>query len=286
MTVSSKIEDVKVDDLRVDGDVQRSLNPRRVDEMVSDFHPEALGVISVSRREDGMLHIVDGQHRVAAARSYNVRADEPIKTVKATVYDGLNREDEASLFRVLNNTRIVGPYDKFRVRLIEGDQTALELNKALHMYGYHLSPNNSRNGGFQAVASLEWVYRGADLTEPPKPGQLGHIQVVKTLLNIVTSAWDHDPDGVREAIIRGMGKFLIRYGDRAEPDKLVRELMNYGPGIALYNNAKQLRTIHQMSSADAVASILTQLHNRKRSMNRLPEWTTARRMVLEGEDED
>lgn len=286
MMSKSKRETVKLDELVVDETVQRSLNTHRVNALVDDFHPEALSVITVSRRDDGTLHVVDGQHRVYATRSYNARkADSPITTMEATVYTGLALEDEALLFRVLNNTKRVGNYDRFKVRLVEGDLAAVSLDKALKTYGWHVSPNKLRDGrgGFQAVAALEWVYRGADLTEPPEPGKPGHVDVVRSLLNIITTAWGHDVDAVREDIVKGLGKFLVRYGDRIDLAKLVQELSKTTP-LRLHVDGQQLRGIRSMTAADSIADILTRLYNKKRTVHRLPEWRTGKRWWIESQE--
>lgn len=279
----SKRESVKLDELIVDHDVQRSLNNNRVDSLVNDFRPDGLGVITVSRRDDGTLHVVDGQHRVYAVRAFNARkAQPPINTMEATVYSGLSVSDEALLFRVLNNTKRVGTYDRFKVRLVEGDLTAVELDKSLKMYGWHVSPNKLRDGkgGFQAVAALEWVYRGADLTDPPAADQLGNVASVRSLLNIVTSAWGHDAEGVREDIVKGLGKFLIRYGDRIDLAKLTSELAKTSP-LQLHSDGKLIRSIRSLPAADAIADILTGLYNKKRTVHRLPEWRSGKRWWTE-----
>src|SRR6187549_648827 len=64
---------LRVDRLTVDpavgGGYQRALNPRKVKAIAKELDPDALGVLTVSRREDGSLVIIDGQQRQGALMS-------------------------------------------------------------------------------------------------------------------------------------------------------------------------------------------------------------------------
>lgn len=258
----SKIEWLHVDDLHVDQTVQRHLRSARVNELVRDWNPDGIGVITVSSRPDGGHFILDGQHRWAAAKQVgHIR-------LKCEVFTGLSESDEAALFLVRNNTKIVSTFDKFRVRLIEGDPVALGIEKILADNGWKVRINRvSGSGSFSAVAALEWVYNGADRMADPTP------KVARQTVEVITAAWGLDPDAVRADLVKGIGLFLLRYGEAIDLSKVVTELTRYGGGpLKVSGDARLLRSMRSMPAADAVATLLTGLYNKKRTVNRLPEW--------------
>lgn len=271
----ARIEYLKVENLTVDADVQRTINHARVGKLADEFDPEGLGVITVSRRDDGVDAIVDGQHRWEAAKKVGW------KTLQAQVYTELSKQDEAALFRVRNNTRIVNTFDRFRVRVVEGDVAAIDMDRALRLAGW--LPNVTRKSAgnaFSAVGALEWVYRGADIAPAPLKGEHGYTEVIQTVLNTITASWAYDPDGVRADVVRGLGAFFMRHGTTTlDNQKLVKELSHYPGGpMNFVSQARMLKTVRTVSMADAVADVLTGLYNKKRTVNRIPEWLAGRKI--------
>src|SRR5699024_10958496 len=62
---------------------QRDTNPLRVDKIAEAFDLSSFGTVTVSRRKDGHLYIVDGKHRATAA------VKNGLDGVPALVLDGL-----------------------------------------------------------------------------------------------------------------------------------------------------------------------------------------------------
>lgn len=275
-TVTNKITTMKTADLFVDHTVQRTLNMRRVDAMVEDFEKEALRVLVVSHRDDGTLHIVDGQHRWAAASKVG------IQTLQCMVYSGLTKPQEAALFRVLNNTKIVNAIDKFLVRVVEGDLAAVYIHSVITKAGWNVSTSYKGNGAFAAVAAIEWVYHGGSL----KPNSRQEAPV-RQIFEILTAAWGYDPDAGRADIVRGLGLFLIRYGHVIDLAKVVHMLAKLEGGpLKLTADARLSRSLRRTTASDSVAEILTNLYNHKRTVNRLPSWFSGgtRRVAADEED--
>ena len=68
-SASCEFDTLDVADLQVDsGSYQRALQKRLVGSIRDDFVPAGLGVLTVGRREDGSLWVVDGQTRAAAMK--------------------------------------------------------------------------------------------------------------------------------------------------------------------------------------------------------------------------
>lgn len=266
MTMSAPlVEAMPVAKLTVDPDIQRTVDKIRVDKIVQDFQWEALGTIVVSKRDDGTCHVIDGQHRVAAVQA----AGYGDRSIACLVYENLTRPEEAAMFRRLNNTRQVQPIDRFRVRVVEGDEAAVTLNKILNKHGWTVSWSKHA-GAFAAVGALEKVYAG----KLAGPGDTA--QICDTVLGVITEAWGHDADGVRAEIVAGIGAVLLRYNSRVDLPKLTSELglVKSGPR-GLVGRAKGLRDFRGGTLSDALAEIVVEMVNKQRRTNRLPEWRSA-----------
>lgn len=271
MGVETHITTLKTDSLIVDRDVQRALNHSRVDEMVEEFNEEGLGVLAVSHRTNGTYHIVDGQHRWAAC----VKIGK--SHVQCKVYSGLSKQDEAALFRVLNNTKIVSSLDRFRVRVVEGELTAVDINRILEKAGWRVPERASARtpGVVNSPVALEWVYSGANIRKTRQPN------VFRQTIEIITAAWGYDSDGMRSDVVRGIGAFLTRYENEVDLSKVVRMLQTYPGGpLKLQADATIMRSMRSSPAADSVASILTGLYNKKRHKHRLPEWFAGTRVSV------
>jgi len=93
----------------------------------------------VSRRQDGQHYVVDGQHRLAAAR---LRGD--VLQLPCVVASYGTAADEAASFVALNQQRRpLSALDLFKAALIAGDQEATAILKAIEDAGLQLSNHAS-----------------------------------------------------------------------------------------------------------------------------------------------
>lgn len=263
MGVEATITTLRTDTLMVDHGVQRGLNVARAEAMAKDFKEEGLGVLAVSHRADGSYHIVDGQHRWEACK----RAGK--KFVQCKVYSGLSKQDEAALFRVLNQTKIVNALDRFRVKVVEGEPTAVDINGIIEKVGWRvpIQTTPKTQGVIHSPVALEWVYNGAGIRDRSQPG------IFRQTIEILTAAWGFEPDVMRSDLVKGLGAFLTRYEGMLDLSKVVRMLQTYPGGpVKLFAEAKVMRSMRSSSCADSVAAILTGLYNKKKSVHKLPDW--------------
>src|SRR4051794_33828172 len=91
----------RVGELTVDQRYQRALNARRVKKIANEFDPYSVGMLIVSDRGDGTKVVLDGQTRRAAL----VAMGWEDQMVPCYVYVGLSVEEEARIFRTLNQDR-------------------------------------------------------------------------------------------------------------------------------------------------------------------------------------
>lgn len=247
---SSEIRAIALKSLAVDPDVQRSLDTRRVDKMAADFDVNALGLVTVSHRGRDVYFVVDGQHRVAAARA--VKGDDWKMTCR--VFDGLKLEDEAALFRLLNNTAKVGALDLFRVRVIEGEQVAVYVDEMLHRHGFKVGPN-----AFMAVAAAERVWHK-------------NAMALERTLGVIVRAWGRDGAATDGRVVEGIGLVFARYGDSIDADSLGERLARNSDAASLIGRAHTYRDIIKRSVVQCIAEIVVEIYNKQRSTRALPPW--------------
>lgn len=258
MTKSNRIERVKLAVITFDGRVQRGLDLKRVASIAEDFDWDAFGTPTISRRIDGTLHAVDGQHRILGG----IKAGHAERVAQMRVHEGLSLEEEARLFRLLNNTKQVLPVDKFRIAVIEGEPAAVEMNKMIEHAGLTVAHSGERS--FRAVQALRAVHQ----FDP---------QAAAKTLDLLVRAWGTSATSVQASLVAGAGRFFIRYGDAPQMEKLVAKLGKYAGGPnALIGAARGLAKMRQVPVSDAVADILVNLHNQFARQNQLAPWQVVR----------
>ena len=144
-----------IEDLRIHPGYQRRISQQglaRITKMVQDFSWSRFGALSVACDDDGNRWVVDGQHRLIAARALR------ITTVPCAMTRG-DLRGQAGDFVGINTVRTtVASIDKFRARVAQGDKVALKVAKMLEDLeistdvpaGHGLKPNETR-----AVSKLE-----------------------------------------------------------------------------------------------------------------------------------
>jgi hypothetical protein len=208
------IEWVRVDELVTPPEYQRILDDAWVRFLVSHYDASRMLVIVVSRRLDGTLVIVDGQHRVAALRLLGVQV------VHAIVHEGLTAVEEANLFEDLNRNRHAPTtFDLFRAKVAGERPDAIAITAIAADFGYTFHRGGAVAHSIQAVGAVEAIYRqgGSDL--------------LRSVLRITSGPWAGSIEGVEGQMLRGLAMFLRAY--MAEPsfsfDRLASALSHRHP---------------------------------------------------------
>jgi len=248
----------KVGDFAIDPNVQRALQKGRVATMAENFNPDALGVLTASRRTNGLSYLVDGQHRYRAAELAKFDG-----SFDAKVYYGLTIPEEAALFRLLNTAQKPSAIDHFVIACVEQDPDALMLARYMNENGWSVGAY-SAHAKITAIGSLQRVYGRSP-------------QSAAATLAVVTKAWGHQPAAVHGPLLEGLGRFLARYENhptlQVNLNDLGARLSSYPGGPAsLVGNARGQKVTHTGSLASAVARIMTGIYNERRRSTKLPEW--------------
>lgn len=260
------IEMLPLGKLIIDRRVQRhSVNAAHAAKIAAEFNTGGFGYLTVSRRDNGDLAVLDGQHRVVGMR---IRGFDTGTLVPCDVRHGLSLQQEAVLFRLLNTMKTPGVTDRFLVRVVEGDSVAVEINRIADQAGWQIG-THTKTAAIHAAQALEQVYTGRGLAKTPR-GDDG--DALSLTLAILTGAWGHEVRSVASMLLLGVGAVCRR--DKAiidapsltqrlaalpgGPDRLMALAKSIAPG------GRQIR--------NAVSFQIVQMHNAKRRTRVLPPW--------------
>jgi len=240
----------------VDRKIQRRLDQARVHKIASNYNPDAIGVLTASRRTDGKYYALDGQHRKAAMELLG-RGEELVQ-VKA--FTGLSTQDEAALFRLLNNTKHPQPLDLFRVQILEKDPTAIRMFELLTNHGWKFR-TGIKDGNFMAVRTLRDLFDSDPV-------------MAETAVNVLCLAWGTRYGTLNDGLLAGLGRLLIRRGDAMDVNHLITRLQGVpgGPREVL-NRATTIREAMKMTMKNAVALIMVDIYNEALRSRKLAPWT-------------
>lgn len=206
------IEVVALADLRVDPVYQRDLTAQFVERLAEKWDIVTAGTIVVSKRPDGNLYIVDGQHRAAAA----VRAGET--HILAQVVNEPSAEEEARLRLKGNVKRTDRVFEVFRARLASGDETALAIERILGDFGTQVNMVPTMNTGINAITAVEKLYK-LD----------GGVTLITVLSLLKKLFGEIRPEFASSDLLKGLTWFLAHHGDVIDTERFERVFRMTGP---------------------------------------------------------
>lgn len=256
--LKSNLEKVAVTRIVIDHRVQRAkLNPAKINNMVANFFAPALGTVVLSRRSNGTYVALDGWHRTEACK---LHPGAP-SVIDARVFEDLTLQQEARLFRLLNNRTSMHIVDLFNVQAVEGDGWARKVIEIVESFG-----GKVRTDSFAAVKAAQRI------VERPNGFDL-----FTRALDVISDSWTTaDKKSLDGRIVEGLAVFL-EYYDAYDVDErhLKKNLKDLGA-----DGAKQIIDLalpyHQARGgrvATAVCDVLVTKYNKGRTgARRLPEY--------------
>lgn len=240
------------------------VNTRPVDngwvdrKLLEGFDPNKFGTPTVSQRNNYYVYL-DGQNRGALA----VAAGFKEAKVQCVVFHDLTRDQEASIFLGLNDSRTVKPIYKFLARVAAKDPVAVAVYKSVTEHGWRVKESGDE-ASLMAVAAVEWVY-GLDPT------------VLDQTLDVLTAAWGYGSDTTRSTLIKGVGNVIYRYKDvtTLSLEVLTKHLNVYRGGAnGVYTDAKGLQGYRGGAIHNAVSEVVVNAYNKgRRTTGRIAEWS-------------
>jgi hypothetical protein len=250
------IELVRPDQLATDPAVQRPLDHARVTAIITNFKEAALGLMLVSRREDGSMVCLDGQTRIAALLRKNLGAVPR----QMMVHRGLTTSEEAELFRLHNDSKSLTPQVKFRIALVEGDKDAIGADALLRKVGW--TSEIRRTNTWRGVVALVVAFR-RDATSAERA------------LLVISKAWGVHTKNSSSDVFRGLSNMIFRYGDAVNIEQLAERLAKEGTFPHFVGRYRTNAQVRRVSTADSVADVAVGIYNYGRpKATALDTWET------------
>lgn len=249
----TQMKTIAVKDLHIDPTVQREIVPTRVNDLATEMDLDGLGVVVVSDRGNKRYFVLDGQHRIAALMQLGFGDWE----VNCLVYSGLKIEQEAAIFRRLNNTRKITPFDDFTKGLVEKDPECLHINQIVTRHGFSVSKGGG-DGSLTCVSRARKVYK--------RDGGKTLDQTLAT----VSAAWGDAYPGVEKDILGGLALLHEKYGGQLDRGSLVKKLSKFQGGPSgLLGTAKAARAVKAGSIEKLVFDVVLTEYNKGKRSGRL-----------------
>lgn len=242
---------VRLDQMKISPVAHRALNQSWVDQLASDFNPDAMGILHVSHR-DGWFYVVDGQHRRAAAIQW-IGSDQQ---VQCHIYDGLTTSDEADLYLLLNSVKAQGPMSKYKVALTAGRPVETDIDRIARSVGVVIGASKQLEE-ITCVTALINTYK--------RSGPAG----LSFALRVIRDAYGYD--GYTRDIISGLALIKDRYGDSIDESKLAMRLKKVGI-VELRRKAKDWRETTGNPANQCHAHTMIQFYNRGNGARVEPWW--------------
>lgn len=149
--------------LQIDDSYQRSIdNPKSeklIKKIAQQWNWDRCLPLVVSRRENGDLYVIDGQHRLAAAR---LRGD--IAQLPAVVGNYASAAEEAANFVHLNQERVaLNSLQLFHAAVAGGDKVAVEIAAAIEAAGLKVAKSqNLKNSPPMNIINIGGIREARD----------------------------------------------------------------------------------------------------------------------------
>jgi hypothetical protein len=234
--------------------------------MAADFRPDSLGLVTASKRADGHIYLLDGAHRISAARKAKYEGK-----IATRLFTDLTLAEEAGLFLSLNQTRTVQAIDRFKVRVTMGDPTAVSINNVLKTYGLHVDwGTNQTTKVVSSIVTVEKIFHGMGVW---KHGN--YTDLLDRVFATVMAAYGNvlDRKAFSRPLLEGLARLHAHFGKRIDQDRLVAALSGVVPE-QIVARARIKRQGLGGTQGEAAAHVIHELYNKRLWKNgaRLPQW--------------
>lgn len=250
----NKSQLIRADELKVHPLAQRKLVPSLLAKIMPVLDLDAIGTLHVVEK-DNQLWIVDGQHRWTCLMRHGLGEWKVRVEIHVDAKDNDARASE--LFLRLNQTAVVGPFDKYLNELIAGDATAKAVEEISGRNGLEVH-RVVGDGRVLCVTTLKSLYtRGGE-------------EVLDTTLKIAVDAWGRTREAVEGKLLEGLGRVIAAHNGTLDRVALTKKLAKYPGGASgVLGDAKGLKRLRRSTLPNCVAEAIIEAYNSGRRGERL-----------------
>jgi hypothetical protein len=182
----------------------RPLSDGRLRQLRHEWDPLAVSPLTLSRRSDNSLWVIDGNHRRV------VGFEKGMIQLPAMVHSGLERTQEADLYTKLGTVLGQTPWTRFQAKLAALDPVSHDIVRITRNHGLEVNGEIGGGGRIRAVARLEWIYA--------RSGP----EALDWVLAFLSTAFEPSADSVAEMVLEGTFGFYARYHELVDRDQIAR----------------------------------------------------------------
>lgn len=211
---SKGFEELFAAELKVDMTVQRGFHPVHAKQLRAAWDVRFIGTLIVSRRTNGDLYLIDGQHRCWVAMQLDSTA-----IMDCEVYEGLSVEEEALMFLHFNrNRKPPSAFDTFKIGLKAKLPIEVRMQAETSKLGLEISPHKG-NRQIAAVAACRRIV-GWDVHETG---------LLEDALRYAEIAFGAHPETWDANLIQAIARLIHHYRAKIDYSRLVDRLRTKHP---------------------------------------------------------
>lgn len=244
---------VKPNDLYLDMAYQRDINDNKVKLIMKNYNQNAVGVVTLSMRENGDLYIIDGSHRVEALRRMGLGNSD----LNAIVFFDLSIQDEAELFVLLNENRTKPKRsDLHKASVSSNVSLAKDIDAVLASLNLHIG-NKPGDGTVRAIST---VYKVSE--------KIG-LDNFKKVMTVLVDANGTHSKFLQSEYITAVAVILAKFKN-VDLTRLTVAIASIGdPALAIANASVKARNSSPFAKIVSLANIFIDSYNYKLRTNRL-----------------
>lgn len=257
--MKSKQRKLRPSQLTIVHAVQRLAVESWIARLAGDLKKHGLGVVVVSRRADGTLAVLDGQHRILALLQLGM--DDPIDCL---VYEGLDEATEAEIFLLLQNAKRVSASDKLRIGAKAGRPECVGVLELLERHGLALEGDPNANGHrrIACAAALETEYKRRE-------NKRSGAQALDRALATALKAFGAEDSALDRTIVTGLS--LVYWANEwVDPTHMNKTLAQFPSGAnGLIGRARGRFEFERGNLGACTARVIVDEYNKRRQKQRL-----------------
>ena len=228
-----------IDDLVVDTAYQRPLAAAHARALAAEFRWAHFQPLTVAARADGGYAVIDGQHRLQAARALPAVTEVPCYIV-----DAASAVHQASAFLAVNMThRAVKAIEKFRAGLAAGDKQITSLQRIVDQVGIRMVANKATAPmQTSSISTLLRMHRSAG----PEP--------LRKALSAIATAWPTEREAFSEQFIRAV-TLIFQAEASLNPWTVIEQLLRINPTTFLAEQIMAGKEVRKTGQAMITAEL-------------------------------
>lgn len=146
------VESLPIASLHFDKTYQRDLRAHFAQKLAQNWEQQATQLPTVSRRSNGSLYVINGQHRIAAATLLG------LTEVTCIVVTGLSRQQEADLRLHTNVSLGESALERFQAKVAANHPDAVEILEICNRFDTQINTTPNASTGLNSITSVEDLY--------------------------------------------------------------------------------------------------------------------------------